>query len=118
MALSTQDVLEIAPVNAWLVIGDAAAYPTTRELAQMRRRRTPSDIWTAPSQAQPGDLLLFYFTHPIKEIRFAARAASNPFFDASISINAERVVDQHQWWITHTPLHEVPPISCSLNRLR
>lgn len=111
MAVPTRDVLKIAPVNAWLLIGDAAAYPTARELDQMRRRGTPSDIWTAPPQALPGDLLLFYFMHPIKEIRFAARAASNPFFDASIHVNAERVVDRHQWWITHTRLLEVPPVS-------
>lgn len=111
MARSTADVLKIAPVNAWLMIGDAASYPTSRELKRMRRQGTPTEVWTAPSQAQPGDLLLFYFMAPIKEIRFAARAGSNPFFDATFGVNADRPIDPHQWWITHTPLIEVPPIA-------
>lgn len=110
-SMSTLEALGVAPINAWLLIGDAKSYPTPGELKQMRRKRRPTDVWTAPSQARAGDLLLFYFMAPVKEIRFAARASSNPFFNSALGVNAERAVDPHQWWITHTPLHEVPPIS-------
>lgn len=111
MILSTAEALKTVPVNAWLLVGDEASYPTSRELKRARRKEVSDDIWTAPSQAQPGDLLLFYFVDPVKEVRFAARAASHPFFDSSVGVNALGAVDPHQWWITHTPLVETPPVT-------
>ena len=102
------------PTNAWLLIGDEASFPTRRELQEMRRggRRT-DQLWTAPRQAQPGDLLFFYFVDPRKAIYFAARAASYPFFDPSIGVNAVREVNANQWWVEHTPLVELTPVSMS-----
>lgn len=109
----TRAVLARRPVNAWLLVGDEASYPTSHDLRLMRKPAVATDTWTAPSQAQPGDLLLFYFMAPRKEIRFAARAASHPFFDSSVGVNSLKAIDPHQWWITHTPLVEVPALTFS-----
>ena len=93
---SLQRLLAGPPTNAWLLLGDEAS-PTRREL-QGHAPGWPSrpSLWTAPRQAQPGDLLFFYFIDPIKAVHFAARAASYPFFDPSIEVNAMRAVDANR----------------------
>lgn len=113
IASSTDKIVHSEPVNAWLLIGDEASYPSPDEVRRMRRRKYPAppDIWTAPPQAVPGDLLLFYFMAPMKQVRFVARVGCHPYFDPSIGVNAVRAVDANQWWVTFTPLIEVCPVS-------
>ncbi len=71
---SLQDILAIPPVNAWLLMGDEASYPTPQDLRTQRRTWRDS-IWTGPRRARPGDLLFFYLMAPRSAIHFAARAA-------------------------------------------
>lgn len=116
MTKISADVLEIKPINAWLLVGDRASFPATRPaLAQRLRDRfrgdDEDDIWTGPAQAQRGDLVLFYFMAPDKEIRFAARVTSDPFSRGDIHVASERNVGQHQHWIRHSPMVPVPPIT-------
>lgn len=102
-----------APQNAWILMGDAASYPTSRELAAMRadaRRGVHENLWTAPINGVRGDLVLFYFTAPRKAVAFVARLASDPFWDASIEVSAENEVDARQWWAYTTSLIEIEPI--------
>lgn len=103
-----------APINAWLLMGDAASFPTAQELRRMRRRMRKDDIWTAPKQLHAGDLLLFYFMAPLKAVHFVARASSFPVFDASIGVNALREVDPNQWWVRHTALVPTVPLPFSV----
>ena len=103
-------ILQSPPTNARLLIGDAASYPTMRELRDMRGDQADPYFWTGPKQVQLGDLLFFYFKAPHKSVQFAARATSIPFFDAEIGVNAVRSVDPNQWWIEHSPLVELDPI--------
>jgi predicted RNA-binding protein with PUA-like domain len=94
------------PANAWLLIGDEASYPTAEDLEEMHINWDGVKnylIWTGSKQTQPGDLLLFYFMHPTKEVRFIARALDYPYFDVAM-VNANRDVDDRQWWVTHSPL--------------
>lgn len=113
----TAAVAQAPPINAWLLIGDEASFPTQQELAAQRSGRM-SDLllWTAPRQAQRGDLMLIYFMDPRKAIHFAARALYPPIFDPNIEVNALKRVDPHQWWTRLTPLVETPAISYSTLR--
>jgi hypothetical protein len=96
------------PTNAWLLIGDEASFPDQAELDYVRKHwRYDDSVWTSPKQAQPGDLLFFYFMSPAKEIRFAARAASYPYFDAALVPNSLRNVSDKQWWVRYTPMVEL-----------
>ncbi len=98
------------PTNAWLLVGDEASRPGDDELSDFRRSwRAAETLWTSPKQVQPGDLLFFYFISPIKAVHFAARAASYPFFDSSITVNAYKKVSDHQWWVRYTPMVPVEP---------
>ena len=74
---SLKDIVAIPPVNAWLLIGDEASYPTATDLREGRTYWNFDSIWTGPRQAQPGDLLFFYFIAPRKAIHFVARAAAH-----------------------------------------
>lgn len=107
---SLKRLVSSAPTNAWLLIGDEASYPTAEELRDSRLRWREECFWTGPRQAQPGDLLFFYFMAPRKAIHFLARAGSHPVFDPTIEVNALRDVDPNQWWLNHTPLVEVKPL--------
>ena len=112
MPAALKNILAIPPTNAWLLIGDEKSFPTESSLQDMRRRPlSDDDIWTGSKQTQPGDLLFFYFMTPRKAIHFAARAASYPFFDSEIGVNAKGLVDPNQWWMKFTPLIEVTPVS-------
>ena len=112
MPAALKNILAIPPTNAWLLIGDEESFPTDSYLRDNRRKPLSDDhIWTGSKQTQPGDLLFFYFIAPRKAIHFAARAASYPVFDPSIGVNAEKPVDPNQWWMKHTPLIEVTPVS-------
>ena len=99
------------PVNAWLLMGDEASFPTAAELRRMPRTWREECLWTGPKQVQPGDLLLFYFMAPRKAVHFVARAAGYPVFDPSIAVNAVKEVDPNQWWVGHTPLVAVRPLA-------
>jgi hypothetical protein len=59
----------------------------------------------------PGDLLLFYFMAPMKQVRFVARVGCHPYFDPTIGVNSVVAVDPNQWWVTFTPLIKVKPVS-------
>jgi hypothetical protein len=112
MSTSLEKILAIPPTNAWLLIADDKAFPTEHELQDNRcRPLSDAQIWTVSKQTQPGDLLFCYFMAPRKAIQFAARAASYPFFDSKIVVNAMKQVDPNQWWVKHTPLVEVTPVS-------
>ena len=106
------------PQSAWLMLGDEASYPSAKELARQveRAERGVFDIWTASPQTRPGDLLLFYFTGKRKAVHFAARALSYAHFSRDISVNANRGVNDHQWWVRISPMVELEPIL--LARLR
>jgi hypothetical protein len=113
MGPKRNDVTRQPPQNAWILIGDAAAYPSREDLAAMRtnaRRGHSETLWTAPMNGSRGDLVLFYFTAPRKAAAFVARLASDPFWDAEIDVNAETTVDSHQWWAYTTQLIEIEPI--------
>ena len=116
---STGRWLETPPVNAWLLMGDDDAFPTTGELAeQWQHREEDLPLWTAPPQTTRGDLVLLYFMAPRKAVHFVARAVCPSFYDSGIDINAVGNVDVHQWWTFLTPLVEVPPIPfASLRKL-
>jgi hypothetical protein len=113
VGLSTDELGHSEPVNAWLLMGDEASYPRSgRDSSDAPRRYpAPPDIWTAPPQAMPGDLLLFYFMAPMKQLRFVARVGCHPYFDPSLGVNAVIAVDPNQWLVTFTPLIEVRPVS-------
>ena len=108
--LSYSDAIDISPVNAWLLMGDDASYPTSSDISKMKSGDWALE-WTGPSQAQRGDLLFFYFMSPMKEIRFVARVTGNPMYDADVAVNANKEISKHQWWIAHTPMLEVPPVT-------
>lgn len=108
------DPTRLAPHNAWILIGDAASFPTSKEITAMRahaRRGVYENLWTAPMNGARGDLVLFHFTAPRKAVSFVARLASDPFWDANIEVNAEGEVDARQWWAYTTGLIEIEPIS-------
>jgi hypothetical protein len=111
MTANLKKILAIPPTNAWLLMGDEAAFPTNTDLRDNRRRPLSGDqIWTGSKQTQPGDLLFFYFIAPRKAIHFAARAASYPFFDSGIGVNANKPVDPNQWWVSYTPQIPIKPV--------
>ena len=107
-----EQVAQIPPSNAWLLVGDEASYPTSAELGAQRDDVDPDlAIWTCPRQIQRGDLVFIYFLAPTKAVHFAARAMCAPVYDPSIGVNARRTVDPHQWWTELSPLVEVPAIT-------
>ena len=111
------DPRDLEPQQAWLVIGDEASWPTEDELNQQAELGAVgifNSSWTAAKQTQPGDLLLFYFMGPRKAVHFVARAASPAFYDAERGVNSIGTPSDHQWWVFHTPLVPVEPITFKL----
>ena len=93
------------PINAWLLIGDDASYPTSGELRQLTgRRRAQTQSWTGPKHAQRGDLLFFYFMAPTKMVCFAARCLAPAEYRDDLEVRSHRDVDQHQWWVSYNRL--------------
>lgn len=114
--LEQGDPVSLAPQNAWLLVGDEASYPTPEDLDEDRADGAVgifNTLWTAPKHGEVGDLVLVYFVRPRKAVCFVARLASRPFWRADITVNADRPVDNHQWWAYLTPLVEVEPIDYS-----
>lgn len=105
-----RDLVASRPFNAWILIGDERSYPRTGLRGMIRGLRDPAPIWTASNRSRSGDLLLFYFVDPIKEVRFAARALTDAWFRSDIQVNARSEVNDHQWWVEHSPLVSIGPI--------
>lgn len=102
--------------QAWLIVGDEASWPTPDELAAQRSESEAErlgELWTAAKQTEPGDLLLVYFMAPRKAACFVARAQSEAFYSADIGVNSVGSPSDHQWWVHHTPLIPIDPISFS-----
>jgi hypothetical protein len=109
-----EQVAQVPPVNAWLLLGDEASFPNADDLRAQRDSLNP-DLWnwTCPRQIQRGDLVFIYFMAPHKAVHFVARALFPPVYDPSISVNALKKVDPHQWWTDLSPFVEVPPLPFS-----
>ena len=108
------DPRDLEPQQAWLVVGDDASWPTEDELyeqAVLGAVGIFKSLWTAAKQTQPGDLLLFYFMGARKAVHFVARAASPGFYDAERGVSSIGMPSDHQWWVFHTPLVPVQPIT-------
>lgn len=108
------DPRDLEPQQAWLVVGDDASWPTEDELyeeADLGAVGIFRSVWTAAKQTQTGDLLLVYFMGSRKAVHFVARAASPAFYDADIGVNSTGTPSDHQWWVFHTPLLPVEPIT-------
>lgn len=107
------DPRDLPPRNAWVLMGDAASWPTDDELkegAQFAEAGVFELMWTCAKQTVAGDLAFVYFTSPRKHIAFVARAASDAFFDTETTVNADRAVRAEQWWAYWSPLVPVEPI--------
>jgi len=104
---------EVAPRNAWLLMGDEASYPTPADLDAMSTEGQAGIFdteWTAPKNGELGDLALIYFQAPRKAACFVARLASRPYWQTDLDVKAARNVERHQWWASLTPLIEIEPI--------
>jgi len=92
-----EQVAQVPPTNALLLMGDEASFPNSDDL---RAQRDPLDPdlwnWTCPRQIQRGDLVFIYFMTPRKAVHFAARALYPPVYDPSIQVNALKKIDRHQ----------------------
>jgi hypothetical protein len=113
------DPRDVAPASAWLLKGSEASFPSPEALES---EREAADVgiftwdWTTASQTQIGDLVLFYFMSPRKAVHFVARAASNAFFSREVAVNADRTVNQAQWWGYFTTPIEIEPIPIAVLR--
>ncbi len=104
--LSAGQLAAVAPVNAWLLIGDEASLPDLKDPGLLSAGLT----WTGSKQAQQGDLLFIYFMAPDKHVRFAARAAADPYFSDEHEVNKKVPIDRRQWWIPLCEPVELAPI--------
>lgn len=98
------------------MLGDTASFPSTEEQVHELGAGwsgVHERMWTAAKQTATGDLLLFYFMAPRKEVCFVARAASPAFFDPEAHVMANRTVRDEQWWCFTTPLIAIQPIKLS-----
>jgi len=101
------------PANAWLLMGSEDDLPTEDELEDARTEAAVGSFswtWTASKQTLEGDLVLFYFMSPIKEVRYVARAASSAYFDNEL-LAGEEERPRLKWWVTTTPPVEIEPIT-------
>lgn len=107
------DPAELPPQNAWLLMGDEASYWSPEGLEEVRAEGVGiyDELWTAPKNGELGDLVLVYFTEPTKAACFVARLASRSFWRSDLTANAQKAVDNHQWWAYITPPVEIEPIS-------
>ncbi|WP_431473730.1 PP2C family protein-serine/threonine phosphatase [Ornithinimicrobium sp. W1665] len=106
-------VLTRQPQDAWLLYGSRRSVFGTEERAGFMldwEEGIHSVNWTVPKHARPGDLVWIYFKAPLKEIRYAARVASHPYFDPQLIAEADRPLAAQQWWAWLTPLQEVGPV--------
>jgi len=101
------------PRNAWLLQGTEKNLEYLESDHEDLFYPTLDDIWTAPKQVEPGDLLFFYFLDPIKEIRFVARAASHPFFADDIEVAGDGRAGNRQWWVHFGIVAPTSPIPFS-----
>jgi len=108
--LSEAAAVNIAPINAWLLVGDKEP-PTSKPGRRLFGGGRAADTWTGPSQARPGDLLFLYLMAPHKQIRYVARVAGPAFRDRNATIDAKRKVEGNQWLVPHTPFVPVPPVT-------
>lgn len=106
-----EEVSQVPPTSAWLLIGDEASHPTPEDAAS--EDTDEPNLWTAPQMAQRGDLVFLYFVSPIKEIRYAARVLDSPFFDPNMEVNSIGDVSSKQWWVELSEFVEVPPVPFS-----
>lgn len=107
------DPRDDAPQQAWLMLGDEASFPTEDEVGEAILRGETGvfeTLWTAAKQTQPGDLLVFYFTGRRKAAHFVARAASAAFSSSDWAVNADREMNDQQWWVYCTPLLPIEPL--------
>lgn len=99
------------PTNAWLLMGSESSYPSEGDVDAMRRDAALGiyeSSWTVAKQTEPGDLLFFYFSKPLKAIHFVARAVDHAYFE-DIGNTGERWSGR-QWWTHLTPMVEIEPI--------
>ena len=109
-----QDPCDLASESAWLLLGDEASFPDAAEVTAARARADVGIfdyLWTAAKQTRVGDLVLIYFLGRRKAAHFVARAASNAFFAADISVNAQTAVSDQQWWVYLTPPVAIRPVT-------
>lgn len=109
-----QDPRDMDPASAWLLLGDEASFPDAAEVAAAQAHADVGIfdyLWTAAKQTNVGDLVLIYFLGRRKAAHFVARAASNAFFSADISVNAQAAVADQQWWVYLTPPVAIRPIT-------
>lgn len=108
------DPRDAGPQQAWLMLGDQASFPTDEQIGEAILHGDVGvfeTMWTAAKQTQPGDLLIFYFTGERKAAHFVARAASAAFPRSDLAVNADRDVQDQQWWVYCTPLLPIEPLS-------
>lgn len=98
------------PRSAWLLQGAEKSLEYLERDQEDLFHPTIDDIWTAPKQVRPGDLLFFYFRDPIKEIRFVGRAASYPFFADDIEVDGDGRAGNRQWWVHFGMVAPTSPI--------
>ena len=106
------DPISAPPANAWLLIGSDDDAPAEDDLEEARSDAAVGEFWwswTASKQTLEGDLLLFYFMSPAKEVRYVARAASSAYFDNE-ALDGEEGQIKHKWWVSTTPPVEIEPI--------
>lgn len=108
--LSEAAAVNIAPMNAWLLVGDKEP-PASKPGRRLFGRGRATGTWTGPSQARPGDLLFLYLMAPHKQVRYVARVAGQPYRDPDATIDAERKVEGNQWLVPHTPFVPAPPVA-------
>lgn len=104
------------PQNAWLLMASEAAYLGADDLNKASYEGTVGiydTLWTAPKNGELGDLVLVYFLAPRKAACFVARLASRPFWRNDLAVNADRKLNDNQWWAYLTPLMEIEPIPYS-----
>jgi len=102
------------PRNAWLLMGGEASYLSadTLALADTEGQAGIFDsLWTAPRNAEVGDLVLIYFVAPTKAAHFVARVASRAFWRTDLEVDADSKAGNKQWWAYLTPPVEIEPIS-------
>jgi hypothetical protein len=105
------DPRDLAPVNAWLLKGKRASYPTESELGRDARAGDAGvfdSLWTVAKQTEVGDLALVYFLKPDSAVHFVARTASRAFFDRETI--PDEGVSSAQWWAYLTPFIQIEPV--------
>jgi hypothetical protein len=105
------------PRGAWLLVGDAAVYPTRKDLAGASLEPDPDDpsIWSAPPLVSTGDLLFFYFAEPYGAVHFIARASDRPYW-SDLGPSPDRSASAGQWWVPYCAMVKIEPVPADLLR--